>query len=203
VRRAISTAFAFALVGASALACATKVASSTAGPFSTLNPAASVRDLETVDQAHLCLDVQIFAATTLTDAELHDYECVAPIVYAGGEPAFGAEQCQSLVDRCAAIPAGTPVRTPLNFGECGDFIVDANKCNATVGDVGSCLDDLAWTMQAVLGQKDAVCKSGYAGLPADVRFYTPWARCRNCTAVIQYAQRIMTGGPATLPGSGH
>jgi hypothetical protein len=176
------------------VACATKIASSTAGPFTTLDPTQTVDELDPVSASHLCLDVQIFAATALTDDRLRDFECVSPVVYAGGADKFGADQCQSFVDHCNAIPAGQPVRQPLDFGACDEFLRDRVYCQATVGDVGACLDALAWSMDQVAQQRGAVCKPGYDGLPPDPRFYEPWSRCSNCVAVIQYAQRLMLGG---------
>lgn len=194
VRRTGPTAIATAFAGALLAACATKIASSTAGPFTTLDPSQSVDGLDPVSAAHLCLDVQIFSATALTDAQLHDFDCVAPVVYAGGASTVDAQQCRSFVDRCDALPSGQPVRRPLDFGACDEFLRDATSCQVTVGDLGACLDALAWSMDQVALQKDMVCDPGYDGLPPDVRFSEPWSRCAKCVTIVQYAQRLMLGG---------
>lgn len=183
-------------VAAVFVGCATKVASTTAGEISAIDPSQNARALSAIDGARLCLDVQIFAATALTDDQLRDYVCAEPVLFGGAVATFGGDRCRQLVDECPALSQGRKLREPIDYGACGEFASDLETCDITVGELEACLDDLAFFMLNVSQQKNAMCEPGYAGLRFDRRFYEPWLRCEKCAYVLSYAERVMTGGPA-------
>jgi hypothetical protein len=126
MRRALGWLVFTALVAA----CATKVASTQPGSFSSLDPSRRVSSLDHDSQTQLCQDIQLFGATALTDQQLWDYLCAYSTRY--DCPTYDA-----CVRSLATAPNGA--RGPLNLGACGSVESFAASCTLTVGELQTCL----------------------------------------------------------------
>jgi hypothetical protein len=191
MRNAFCAALVASILLVCVCACATKVASTHAGPLTSVPADLIVNELLESQLSQLCLDVHVFGATALTDDQILAYDCAQSVAFGALSTVLGTATCRKKYESCVANPP-QPVRAPADYRACVTFNSAAPSCMLSVGDFTQCLLQAAQWDVSVGARGEGICDSPSTPPAADAGTID----CTRCSLLVDYGSRLVTGGPS-------